>query len=97
MNKTTLKTITSVVTGAEIAVRFLPKDQHQKPIYRGALGVITSLTGLVALSQLVYKKDAFNKDNRLNTAIVLCLGLGTASILQGVKKVQQAYSEKKEH
>ncbi|AFM05363.1 hypothetical protein Fleli_3022 [Bernardetia litoralis DSM 6794] len=94
MDKRTLKSITSAVAGAETAIRFLPGDLHQKPEYEGAFGAIASVTGAVALGQAVLKKDAFNKGNRLNTAIILCLG--TASILQGIKKVKQAYAKKTE-
>ncbi|WP_338763731.1 hypothetical protein WAF17_20310 [Bernardetia sp. ABR2-2B] len=91
MDKRTLKTITSAVSGAETAIRFLPGELHQKPEYKGAFGAIASLTGVVALGQAILKKDAFNEDNRLNTAIIVCLS--AASILQGVKKVKQAYAK----
>jgi len=92
MNKNTLKTITSVVNGVETAVRFLPGDLHHQPAYEGAFGTIATLTGVVAFGQALLKKDAFKEDNRLNTAIILCLG--AASILQGVKKITQAYAKK---
>ena len=92
MNKNTLKTITSVVNGAETAIRLLPGDLHHKPEYEGAFGAIASVTGIVALGQALLKKDAFKEHNRINTAIILCLS--AASILQGVKKIKQAYAKK---
>jgi hypothetical protein len=92
MDKRTLKTITSAVSGAETAIRFLPGDLHQKPEYEGAFGAIASVTGIVAFGQAILKKDAFKEHNRINTAIILCLS--AASILQGVKKIKQAYSKK---
>ncbi len=92
MDKRTLKTITSAVSGAETAIRFLPGNLHHKPEYEGIFGAVASLTGVVAFGQAIFKKDAFNEDNRLNTAIILCLG--AASILQGVKKIKQAYAKK---
>ncbi|PIY12430.1 MAG: hypothetical protein COZ18_02075 [Flexibacter sp. CG_4_10_14_3_um_filter_32_15] len=91
MNKKTLKAITSVVSGAEIAIRLAPGELHLKPAYKGAFGAMASLTGLVAFGQVVRKKDAFKKGNRLNTAIILCLS--TASILQGVNKIKKAYNQ----
>ncbi|WP_375562347.1 hypothetical protein ACE193_07295 [Bernardetia sp. OM2101] len=91
MDKRTLKTITSTVSGAETAIRFLPGELHQKPMYKGAFGAVASVTGLVAFGQAILKKDAFNKGNRLNTAIILCLS--AASVLQGVKKIKQAYAQ----
>lgn len=94
MDKRTLKTITSTVNGAETAIRFLPGELHQKPNYKKAFGTIASITGLVSFGQAIFKKEAFNKDNRLNTAIILCLS--AASVLQGVKKIKQAYDQEVE-
>jgi hypothetical protein len=92
MDKKTLKTINSAVSGAETAIRFLPGELHHNPSYKGAFGAIASVTGLVAFGQAILKKDAFKKDNRLNTAIILCLS--AASILQGAKKIKEAYAQK---
>ncbi|WP_291726654.1 hypothetical protein [Bernardetia sp.] len=92
MDKRTLKTITSAVSGAETAIRYLPGNLHHKPEYEGAFGAVASLTGVVAFGQALFKKDAFNEDNRINTGIILCLS--AASILQGVKKIKQAYAKK---
>lgn len=94
MDKKTLKTIISVVGGAETAMRLLPGKLYQKPVYKGAFGAIASVTGLVAFGQAAFKKDAFNKGNRLNTAIILCLS--TVSVLQGARKIKQAYNQEKE-
>lgn len=90
MDKRTLKTINSVVSGAETAIRFLPIEMQHNTKLKGAFGAIASITGIVALGQALLKKDAFDKDNRINTAIIVCLS--AASILQGVKKVKQAYA-----
>jgi hypothetical protein len=91
MDKRTLKSITSTVSGAEIAIRLLPGDLYKKPIYKGVFGGIASVTGFVAFGQAILKKDAFKKGNRLNTAVILCLS--TASVLQGVNKMKQAYNQ----
>ena len=90
MDKRTLKTITSAVSGAESAARFLPGNLQHNTKFKGAFGAIASLTGAIALGQALFKRDAFDKDNRLNTSIIICLS--AASILQGVKKIKQAYA-----
>ena len=91
-NKNTLKAINSTVNTIESVVRFLPGDLHHQPMYEASFGGIAAVIGGLSMGEALIRKDAFKQGNRLNTAIIITLGI--ASVLQGVKKMKQAYAKK---
>jgi hypothetical protein len=91
-DKNTLKAINSTVNTIESVIRFLPGNLHHQPIYEASFGGVAAVIGGLSIGQALTKKDAFKQGNRLNTAIIITLGL--ASVLQGMKKMKQAYAKK---
>ena len=91
-DKNTLKAINSTVNTIESVVRFLPGNLHHEPAYEASFGGIAAVIGGLSMGEALIKKGAFKEGNRLNTAIIVVLGV--ASVLQGIKKMKQAYAKK---